>query len=341
MRKFLKILLLLTTTLNAAAQSDSLNLLQSLEELYSVGKYGEVLRLTQNLPHLPKEDYLQCLKYTVAAYKDFGYRREADSAARLFLQKDPFYKGQNSDPLPFREVLDNYYTMPKFSVWTAVAKNAAQPKLDTVYSVVDTIEKDPEYEIDGYTVQVGFEYRMWKNISFSLAPAFSMYEIQRTMPRTAFATFRYREKFSILTVPLIAEAWLYMGKEMFIPSIYVGAQFKYIISSKYKAYTDAIGSYTEIPSEKNNVDLKNRQNYSLLGGARFNYNKRRITLFADLGISYDLCQFNSTGNNKGKRELIYQNLYVPDMFRLIEVSAKIGIKVNLQYKTIAKYHYGY
>ncbi|MBQ3658383.1 MAG: hypothetical protein II956_16325 [Bacteroidales bacterium] len=107
------------------------------------------------------------------------------------------------------------------------------------------------------------------------------------------------------------------------------------------ALLQSVEGYTEIPDYKSNVNLKNRQNCSLLGGARFNYNNRRITLFADIGMSYDLIQLNSTGKNKGKRELIYQNLYVPDVFSLIEFSAKVGIKVNLQYKTIAKNRYGY
>ncbi len=348
MRSFVKILLLIivinSAAKYAAAQTGTSDSLQLLEDLYSAGKYEQVLQLSQSLhetARLSKEENLKRLKYTVAAYKDFGYRREADSTARLFFQKDPFYKVQNQDPLPFRDVLSNYYTMPKFSVWTAVAKNIAVPKLDTVYSIVDTMAKDPEYEIDGYTVQVGFEYRLWKNVSFSVAPTFSMYEMQRTMPRTTLATFRYNEKFNTLTVPLIAEVWLYMGKEMFIPSIYFGAQFKYIISSKYKAYTNAVGSYTKIPDEKNNVNLKNRHNSSLLSGARFNYNNGRITLFADLGISCDLYRFNAEGTTSVKRELIYQNLYVPDMFKLIEFSLKVGIKVNLQYKTIAKNRYGY
>ena len=318
--------------------------LRQLQSLYSAGKFHDALKLSRTIrinPHLNKEQNQDRLKYTIATYKDLGYDREADSLTRIFRQRDPFYQPRSIDPVSFKNVMNNYYTKSKFSIWLAFAKNIADAKLETVRSIVDTMSKDPEYDIDAWMVQLGFEYRPLKIISVSLAPAYSKYKMQRAMPRSELATFRCKEQINVIKLPLIVEAGLFMGKERFVPSIYGGAQLKYIINSKYKAYTDAIGSYTVIPDDKDNVDTKNRLNYSVLGGVRFNYNHRRMTFFADLGIAYDLYPFNDTDKRLEDSELVYQFFYVPDVFRLLEYSFKVGVKVNLQYKTIAKHNYGY
>ena len=328
----------------AHAQGDTLSQLQRLEDLYSAGKYVQVLQLSQQLGDshiLSKDENLQRLKFTVAAYKDFGYRREADSAARLFFEKDPFYEVKPDDPLPFKEVLGNYYTMPKFSAWMALSKNFATPKLDTVRSIVDTIQKDPDYKIDGLMVQLGFEYHPWKAFSVSIAPSYATYEMERKMQRAERATFRYNESYRMFVLPLMVEAGLYLGRERWVPSVYAGVQMKYILRSRYNAYTEAKGSYTEIPAQKDGVNFKNRLNCSILGGTRINLNLNWITLFADLGLSCDLRYFNAPGKKFDNRELIYQNLYVPDVFRLMDFSMKLGVKVNLLHKTIARHHYGY
>ena len=354
MNRFFNILLLLTTTVclaaqDVAAQDDTPGSLQTLMDLYSACKYEQVLTLSQQLhdtARLSKEQNLQRLKYTVAAYKEFGYRREADSVARLFYQKDPFYNvnSQKDDPQPFKDVIGNYYTTPKLSVWVALSKNFGKPILDTVRTIVDTITQKPDYKIDGVTVQLGFEFRpwKWKALSVSVAPSYASYDLERTMPRTDKATFRYNESYRMFVLPLIVEAGIFTGRERWVPSVYAGAQVKYIVRSRYSAYTEAEGSYTEVPEPKDGVQYKNRLNYSILGGARINFNINRwFTLFADCGMSCDLRHFNAQGKKFDNRELVYQNLYVPDVFRLLDMSLKFGVKVNLLYKTIARHHYGY
>jgi hypothetical protein len=62
-----------------------------------------------------------------------------------------------------------------------------------------------------------------------------------------------------------------------------------------------------------------------------------MTYFADMGISLDMLPFNNPEKIFCNSDLLYQNFYVPDVYRMIEYSVKLGIKVNLQYKTIAKY----
>lgn len=349
MNKFLKILLLPLTVICIAsqyssAQEDTPGSLQTLADLYSACKYEEVLALSQSLhdtARLSKEQNLQRLKYTVAAYKDFGYRREADSVARLFYQKDPFYNVQKDDPLSFMRVLENYYTMPKFSVWAAGGMLLLRPVMHTVRPIIDTVARDPKYDIKGFSVQIGFEYHPTRILSISIAPSFAKYKIERIMQRSELATFRYNESSKVLTFPVIVEAGLYVLGDNFVPSVYGGAQVKYIVGTKSNAYTEAIGTYAEIPDKKDDTGFKNRTNYSVLGGARFNYNLRRITFFLDFGVAYDVKPYNDPSKKFDDIALMYQNLYIRDVFRMLEYTMKLGIKVNLQYTTIAKHHYGY
>jgi hypothetical protein len=55
----------------------------------------------------------------------------------------------------------------------------------------------------------------------------------------------------------------------------------------------------------------------------------------------DMLPYNDPSKKYHNYDLLYQNLYVPDMFRMLEYTVKFGIKINLQYKTIAKFNYGY
>lgn len=347
MKGFLHIFLMMTIAIaalqTAHAQGDTLSQLQRLEDLYSAGKYEQVLQLSQQLGDshiLSKDENLQRLKFTVAAYKDFGYRREADSTARLFFEKDPFYEVKPDDPLPFRATLGNYYTMPKFSVWMAAGVRMVRPVLHSMRQIVDTVG-NPEYDINGYSAQIGFEYSPKRMLSISIAPSFAKYQIERKMIRSEIATFRYNESCKVFELPVIAEMMMYPWGNDLVPSIYGGAQLKYIIATKSNAYTDAIGTYTEVPAKKDDTDYKNRTNYSVLGGARLNYNHRRITFFVDFGVSYDIKPYNDPDKKFDDLTLMYNNLYIRDVFSMLEYTAKIGVKVNLQYTTIAKHHYGY
>ena len=318
--------------------------LRQLLSLYSAGKYHAALQQSQKIkknPNLSKEQNQDHLKYTIAAYKDLEYDREADSLARIFRKKDPFYIPRSIDPVSFKQILAHYTTKPKFSIFVAVGKVNTYPKLDTVRTIVDSLRLDPDYEIEGYSLQLGFEYRPLKLFTISLAPSVTSYDITRTIKRAEFATFRYYESSTVLALPLYVEMGWYRKREIFVPSIYAGTQLKFMFDSKYKAYTDAMGQFNTIPDYRNDTYTKTKINYSVLGGIRLNLNRRRMTYFADLGLSMDMLPYNDPAKKYQNNYLLYQNFYIPDIYRMMEFTIKFGVKVNLQYKTIAKNNYGY
>lgn len=318
--------------------------LRALQSLYSAGKYNEVLVLSRQIHEshsLSKDDNIIRLKYTIAAYKDLDCNREADSAAKLFRARDPFYEvSVGGDPLSFQEVLDNYYTMPKFSLWVAAGKTFIKPQLDTVHNILASEQQTPSYKAEGYVAQIGIEYRPLRILTVSLAPLFSSAKIERTTRRSDVSTFYCKEDCQYIALPLYVEATLYSGRIM--PSVYVGAQYKYLLRSRCQAYEETVGTYTKIPDRTDNLDIKNRLNSSVLGGVRLSFNTRgRMTFFGDFGIAYDLHPYNAPSKKFDNQALMFDKSYVPDIFHILEYTAKIGVKVNLKYKTIAKYKYGY
>ncbi len=322
--------------------------LNMLHTLYSAGKFHDALQLSReiaDMPHLPKEQSHDLLKYTIAAYKSLDYDREADSIAKQYLKKDPFFDpSEDKDaPVLFYKVLQNYYTRPTFSVWAAIGKHTVETFHDTIRTIIDTTAnaRKPEYDITGFSVQLGFEYRPSKIFSVSLAPSIISYDLERTINRTDIATFHYDESSIVLAIPLYVEASLPLRREIIVPSVYAGAQMKFLFRSQYTAYTDAIGTYTPIPDTESCTDIKNHLNCSILGGARIKYNRRRMTYFADLGMSLDMMPYNNPKKKYTNNDLLYNHFHIPDIFKMMEYSVKAGIKVNLQYKTIAKNNYGY
>jgi hypothetical protein len=337
---------------DAALLSDNENIgeqLRNLNRLYLAGKYEEALQLSQsireNFHDLNIDDESKRQMFTIAALKDMEYNEKADSATRRFLGRNPFYKAKSDDPIPFQENLSNYYTTPKFSIWISVGQVIAIPVIDTVHVITDTITSmKPSYENENSeTVQLGFEYHPSKYLSVSVAPTYTVYHFTRSIDRTERSIFHYAESNKILSVPLRVEAyWAHKDHQKWVPSIYLGASAKYILQSTYTAYTETPGERRYEADEKtHDLDDKTRLNVALLGGARINYNYRRITIFGDLGIAGEIKPFNNPKAAYSNNDLAYDKMYIPDIFHVMELSAMIGIKVNLGYKTIAKYGYGH
>ena len=331
--------------------SDNLNIftddeLRTFYNLYAAGKYHEALSLSErmNTEHFSKFEHQIHQKYAIAAYKEMEYNEEADSVAQLFLQKNPFYQPNPYDPVSFREVFDNYFAMPKFSVWVALANPFVYQQLDTVYVItIDTLQRKPDYDYKAFSVQVGFEYHPLKFLSIAVAPTLTFYNYTRTSKRHEFATYWFKEKYSVISLPLRVEAGWY-GDNMFCaPSAFVGIQPKYVIRSQYQSHTDIIGQIINDPEPPNsNVDVKNRFNYALFGGARLSFNhKKRFTYFAEAAFSMDMLPINDPSKKYATRDVLYRDLYIYDSYRIKEISILVGIKVNLKYSTVAKNGYGY
>ncbi len=334
--------------------------MRNLQRLYLSGKYNEALQLAQTISEkyhpLDPEDEIDRQKYVIASLKEMEFNEQADSAAKVFLGKNPFYskyQKKSSDPVPFKEIIDNYYTTPRFSVWVSVGKQLTMPIVDTVHVITDTVHMEPNYEItDNQMVQLGIEYHPWKYLSLSLAAMYTKDEYTRTInrnsttngiERTATSIFHYHEESKVIALPLRIEGyWIRKDYQNWVPSLYVGIMPKYVLKSKYNAYTEVPGQpHYQVENKAHNLDDKTRLNVAATFGLKINYNFRRLTFFGDFGMNMDFKPFNNPDAAYSNADLAYDKLYIPDSFKIIEVYALMGFKVNLSYKTIAKYGYGH
>ncbi len=322
--------------------------LRILSNLYSAGKYNDALALSDSILQnhkLTKEENIYRQVHTIAAFKDLEYNEEADSVTKLFHQKYPFYKPASYDPVSFKENLGNYYTMPRFSVWIGAGPAGGMPQIDTVHVITDTLNREPSYdpaEVSGFVFQLGFEYHICKWLSIAVAPTYMRYQYGREIERGMMTTFRYEETDNILTLPMYLAASLYTKREIWVPSIYFGAKAKYITKAKYAAYTQTIGQAQYTASTRSlDLDDKNQSNFALMGGMKLNYNYRRATFFADAGLSYDLKPFNKPGRGLSNSDLLYDKMFIPDSFHMMDLTFVVGVKINFFYKTVARFGYGY
>ncbi|MBO7141606.1 MAG: hypothetical protein J6V76_00635 [Bacteroidales bacterium] len=328
------------------AVSDSLGGgVMALLNIYNAGKYREALDYSQKLlnrGHLSKRGVITCQMLNVASLKNLEYNYEADSAVRHFLQKEPLYKPTNFEPLSFLQVLDNYYTMPRFSIWLGAGNSFVRHICDTVYvTTVDTMQQQPDYSFSSRMFQIGFEYNIIKWLSVSAAPTLSMVSYTRSISRHPLASYHYDEDYVCLGIPIVLEASLYRGREFFVPSAYVGFQPKIMLKSTFTSYIDYVNAANDDPATGSSLDGKNRINTSLLCGVRFSFNHNRMSYFADIRASHDLNPLNKCNNKYALPEVVFNHLYVPDVIRINEFSLMLGVKVKLKYKTVAKFSYGY
>ena len=319
--------------------------LRNLRGLYLAGKYEEALQLSQTIrenyrPSLDQDNARQ--KYTVASYKEMEYNEKADSAVKLFYSRNPFYNVKDNplDPVPFKENISNYYSTPTFSVWLSLGKATVSPVIDTVHVITDT---NPEYEgNDTESIQFGLEYHPWKFLSVSIAPTYTKYSYERTTNRNQRTQFHYEESSKILAVPVRIEGYWYSGEGRWVPSMYIGASVKYILKSTYNAYTQIVGNpQYRVENKTHDLHDKTRLNNDIVLGVKLNFNNRRMTYFLDLGMAVDLKPFNNPDAAYSNAYLAYDMMYIPDIFHMVELRAMGGIKVNLRYKTVAKYGYGH
>ncbi len=290
--------------------------LRTFYNLYAAGKYREAIAHSRRMStaDFDKLEHQFHLKYAIAAYKEMELNEEADSLAKLFYQKNPFYETTLFDPVSFRELLDNYYTMPKFSVWLALSNNIVMAKVDTVFVISnDTMQRKPDYKFNSFGVQVGFEYHPLKWLSVSVSPTLTHTSYTRSIRRHEMSSYKFSDEYTTIAFPMRIEAGLYRRRAAFVPSVFAGFQPKIIVKSDITSTHSLIGAMDD-RIEKSNADDKNKVNYSVLGGVRLSYNIHRLTLFGEVCMSMDTKTFYDTKKQYLHPDIVYKHLYIPDVF---------------------------
>ncbi|MBR6278058.1 MAG: outer membrane beta-barrel protein [Bacteroidales bacterium] len=320
-------------------------LLLKLRHNYSAGKYPDALEAARKIAansKLSNEENNYFLRYYIAVLKEAGYDKEADSMTVLFTKKYPFYKIKDEDPVSFQQLTENYYTRPRIGVWLSFGAIDPHISVDTIHIIGDTTKISPKYsEDESISFETGLQFYLTKYLSLSLASRYSKTKYTRNEEHE-MTKFIYSETNKIISFPINAICTIPTKKEKWVPEFMLGAELNYIFSSKYEAATQ-YGENQQYAATKEKIDLKekNKLNYSASLGARINFNYKRLTFFAEASASYTIKPFNNPKYNQNNKNLVFNQLYIPDAIHLAYLRTQMGIKINLWYKTVAKYGYGH
>ncbi len=80
---------------------------------------------------------------------------------------------------------------------------------------------------------------------------------------------------------------------------------------------------------------------TVYGGIRLNYEYHRFCAFAGLSYGFATKELRKPEDKYKNHELAVNHLFVPDAMRLNQISLSFGVKINMFYRTLPKYGYGY
>ena len=324
---------------------------ENLRNLYNAGRFSESLayafyvRMRKRDDKFTKEETEEFHKYAIASMKEMGFDHKADSLMKIFCRQSPFYEVKATDPDAFVKLKDKFVTRPILGVRVWSSKDYPIITLDTVYTVRDK-EVGYEYQnFKGSSFGADVVYYPIKNLEVSAGVMFSKLGFTR-LERSQKLNFSYTENDRLISFPIEAGYCLKPFWGLVIPEFYVGARLSLLHKTTYEVSDqiiklNAVGSTTEdVSCDGGFEDVKNSF-VTLYGGFRLNYEIRRICFFAGAQYGTALKELRNPEDNYSNVELIVNHRFMPDAMRVGQISINLGVKVNLYYKTFAKYGYGY
>lgn len=322
--------------------------LRALQRYYNAGKYPEALRQSQQIRenhHLNSSENERYLRYTIASYKEMAYDEEADSVMKIFTKKYPFYELNSDDPVSFQEVFNNFKTIPRWAIFFDIQWTRTGVDIDSIFPRADTTKIVPDYD-DGrcFNLEIGMQYGF--NEKWSLAMSLKTMTLDYTRVEDQGATkFYYEETDTYLSLPILVfykRPFRFLNIQ-WIPEFGLGVSADFLGGAEYQAYS-WFGSNTSYTVSDKTIDLieKNQLNFSVLSSIRISVAlKNRWSFFIERQWQDLLLPQNNEKYRYHNSDLVFNQLYVPDAITLSTKHFKIGLRYNLRYKTMAKYHYGY
>ena len=338
--------------LRSESESQTGGALRALERYYNAGKYPEALRISRYISdslHLNRSETVQFLRYTIASYKELQYDEQADSAMMIFTKKTPFYDTTSYDPVAFKEEFDNFSVFPRLTLYADFSFRV-RPFVDikTVYPRADTSHTVPVYHYNRSTSgNIGLQFGITKKWALASSLGFHWINLSRTEDYDA-TSFYYQETdiFLDLSASVLYSFYKFKfrlpGLEI-TPILLAGGSVNCIGASSYKAYTwFGDNAQYAVSEQEADLDDKTAFNYTVFYGFRLNcFSFKRFNAYIEHSHHYMLLPLNNSANRYNNSDLLYNHLFVPDDIRLSFNQWTIGFALNLSYKTVSKYGYGY
>ena len=326
---------------------------QNIKILYDAGRFSEALRYayyvrTRKNDEKDKFSRLQTeqlRKYSIASFEEMGYNRVADSLMVLLCNRNPFYKIKVDDPDAFVKLKAKYDTRPLIAFRVSASHVYPVMKIDTIYTIRDKGNGYRYGDFKAMSYEAALTFYPAKKWEITTGIAYTTLSFKR-METNKTVFFSYEESDKFYSVPLEVGYCLPAIGGVITPEIYAGAKYTTFFESKYKA-ADLKRTQTYVEDQFDTVRCAGKYNdvknsfLTLYSGAKFNYEFKRFVVF--VGVHYGMAtkELRKPENKYKTQELIVNHHYVPEAMRLNQISVNFGFKVNLFYRTTAKYGYGY
>lgn len=324
---------------------------ENLRSLYNAGRFGEAflysfyVRMRKSRDKFTKEETETFHKYAIASMKEIGYDEKADSLIRIFCRQSPFYKTKKNDPSAFVKLKKNFETKPVFGVRVTISKVYPIVVLDTVYTVR---AKDGKYKYSNFNASssdIQAVYYPAKNISISGGLAFSKFSYER-LEEGENVRFSYAEKDKFFCVPFEVSYSLPKIFGTVVPEVFAGVKYTDFYKSRYSTSDLKRSEIIEVKKFETlycSGDFDNQKSHfmTVYGGIRLNYEYHRFCAFAGLSYGFAAKELRKPEDKYKNPDLAVNHLFVPDAMRLNQIALSFGVKVNMFYRTLAKYGYGY
>lgn len=325
--------------------------IENLKTLYNSGRFRESLekafvikgrQYEEKLSKQQKEDFH---KYAIASLKEMGYGKTSDSLMKIFCRQAPFYKIKDDDPVAFVSLKKNFISRPVFGVKVTISKVYPIVVLDTVYTVR---AKDGKYIYSNFKAsssEIQAVFYPFENVSLSGGFAFSKFSYTR-LEAGENVYFSYTEKDKFFSIP--AEV------SYIAPAVYGVVRPEFFAGIKYSVFYESTYSIKDLKRsevvENKRLDsvycegrFKDQKSrfMTVYGGIRLNYEYHRFCAFAGLSYGFATKELRKPEDKYKNPELAVNHLFIPDAMRLNQISLSFGVKINMFYRTLPKYGYGY
>ncbi|UXP32001.1 outer membrane beta-barrel protein [Reichenbachiella agarivorans] len=350
MKKILiPLVLILGMALESYSQVSCTQKLSEAEDLYDAGRLYEVTKkinegncLSSGKDGFTKEEKIKAYRLLALVYLFMDNEPDAEDAVVNLLLVDPEHpENDPNDPAELKYLFAKYRSKPIFRIGTFIGGNATGIHSMKTYAVFNTSSNDfdsvgspisKQYSSKmGFSAGIGIEYMLVKNLEILLRATYAsnVYEVNYNL--ISNGSYEATNAFEVLLTE--SQQWLRTPLALrynipigtVTPYVMGGVSFDWLLSAKMTGNRGGLG--TKFVTDLDLVDLKmrNRTNWSYLGGVGMKVNfKRTDSFFIEATYSVGAQNFVNSANRYASDQLNYNMGHIDDDMAINSLAVKVG-----------------
>lgn len=321
------------------SQEDCYSKLKKAQERFDAGLIEEIPSMLDSClkEGFTKDQTLQAYRLLIQVYL-FDYNKEKAEKTMLdLLSRFPEYKINNSDPVEFVNLYNQFQTKPQISFGLTTGINLSNIAVIEQFSTGSLNNLDADYKPGTVwpAIKLSFERyvatRAW--LTLGLGYSFAGYEVNESM-NFGREKLSFSEKMQFVDVPLYIN-YAFANSKKLTPYIFAGGQFSYLLRAEgeLSRLNVADGAPSALPDITRDItDLRSRENIAVIGGIGFRYKIAVGYLRANIYYSRGITDYVKESSRYSDKEILYKYNYIDDRIKLDFINFNFGYSY-IFYKT--------